>query len=75
MCSSVSLDAFQKLDELEFGNNNDIHLKMREQKGKYHTPYYIPHKTRRNVALYLVSADTSIIDRSIPYINDKPVYV
>lgn len=75
MCSSVSLDAFQKLDELEPGNNNDAHLKMRKQKGKYYSPYYVPRKTKRNVALYLVSADASIIDRSISYINDKSVYV
>jgi len=41
MCSSVSLDAFQKLDELEFGNNNDVHLEMREQEGDVivHTTY------------------------------------
>ena len=75
MCSSVSLDAFQKLDEVESGNNNDAHLKMRKQKGKCYSPYYVPRKTRRNVALYLASADASITDRSIPYINDKSIYV
>ena len=75
MSNSVSLDALQKFDELESGNNNDVHLKMREQKGGNYRPYYVPHKTRRNAALYLVSADTSVIDRSIPYINDESVYV
>lgn len=75
MRNSVPLDAFQILDELEFGDNNDGQLKMRKRKRKCHSPCYIPHKTRSNVALYLVSADISIIDRSIPYINDKSVYV
>jgi hypothetical protein len=75
MCNSVSLDTFQKLDELESGYNNDAHLKMRKQKGKCYSHYYVPRKTRRNVALYFISADASIIDRSIPHINDKSVYV
>jgi len=41
MCSPVSLDAFQKLDELESGNNNDAHLKMRKQRENaiVHTTY------------------------------------
>lgn len=42
MCGSVSRDAFQKLDELESGNNNDAHLKMHKQKGRnaiVHTTY------------------------------------
>ena len=75
VCSSVSLDALQKLDELESGNNNDAHLKMRKQKGRCYSPYYVPRKTRKNVALYFVSADGSIIHRNIPYINDKSIYV
>lgn len=75
MCNSVSFDALQKFDELKSGNNNDVHLKMREQKVRSYRLYYVPHKTRRNVALYLVSANTSVIDRSISYINDKSVYV
>lgn len=75
MCDSVPLDALQELDKLESRNDDDAHLKMCKQKRKCYSPYYIPRKTRSNVALYLVSADASIIDRIIPYINDKSVYV
>jgi hypothetical protein len=63
MCSSVSLDAFQKLDELESRNNNDAHLKRRKQKGTCYSPILRTPQNKKKCSFtaYLVSADASII--------------